>query len=175
MKKLFLPTYIASSARSITPSFYKAIGKKIVLFDLDNTLDPVDVAEPTSETIAFIKELKKEGIKVYVASNNTGKRVSRYCDKLGIEATSGLMKPFSFKLRKWIKKNGYDKEEIILVGDQIFTDVIAAKGAGIDVILTEPISKKDSVFTWLNRKMEKPIRKKIKNRGLCKQAERKEK
>ncbi len=169
--KAFLPTYLASNARLIKPSFYKKIGKKVILFDLDNTLDPVDILEPSSDTVSFIEALLEEGLKVYVASNNTGKRVARYAGKLGVEATSGLLKPFPFKLRKWLKKKGYKKEEVILVGDQIFTDVLAAKGAGIEVILTEPLSTRDSVFTFLNRKMEVPIRKKIKKKGLCPQAE----
>ncbi len=166
MFRRFLPSYLGKNALSIPASFYQRIGKKAILFDLDNTLDPVNVLEPSPQVMQLISSLKEKGLFVYVASNNTGKRVSRYCEKLGIESASGLFKPFSFKLKKWIKRKGYLPNEVILVGDQIFTDVLAAKGAKIDVILTEPISKKDSVFTFLNRKIEQPIRRKIEKRYL---------
>lgn len=168
MNKHFVPTYLSNNVFSINPHFFVAIGKKAVLLDLDNTLDPVDIKEPSERAIAYVEGLKKEGLKVYVASNNTGKRVSTYCEKLNIEAASGLLKPFSFRLKKWIKKTGYKKEEVILVGDQIFTDVLSAKGANIDILLTKPLSPRDSVFTLLNRKLEKPIRDKIKKKKLSK-------
>lgn len=164
---LFRPTYTAKSAFDIPPSFYLSLGKKAVLFDLDNTLDPVNVAYPSSKVYELVERLLEAGLKVYVASNNTGKRVKAYCQKLGVESASGLLKPFPWRLKKWIKRNGYAPSELILVGDQLFTDVLASRGAKIDVVLTEPISEIDSVFTFLNRKIEKPIRKKIKRKGLC--------
>ncbi len=168
MIKKLLPTYIANSSREIPPSFYKKINKKAILFDLDNTLDPVNIATPSKEAENLISSLKKEGFKIYIASNNTGKRVATYCKDFQIGAASGLMKPFSRRLKKWIKKTGFKKEEVILVGDQIFTDVIAAKGAGIDVILVKPLSKVDSIFTIINRRLEKPIRAKIEKKKLVK-------
>ncbi len=166
MLRHFLPTYVGKNVFSISASFYERIGKKAILFDLDNTLDPVNVKEPSTEVAQLVSSLKEKGFAVYVASNNTGRRVSQYCEKLGIESTSGLLKPLSYKLKRWIKSKGYLFDEVILVGDQIFTDVLAAKGAKIDVILTEPISKKDSIFTFFNRKIEGPIRRKIEKRHL---------
>ncbi len=167
MIQRLLPSYLAKNAYEIPASFYKDIGKKIVLFDLDNTLDPIDTLDPSNQTKDLISKLKQAGLSVYIASNNTSKRVFRYSKALDIEAISGLFKPFSIKLKKWLKKKGYNNREVILVGDQIFTDVIASRGAKIDVILTEPLSKKDSVFTLLNRKIEKLFRKKIRNKHLA--------
>jgi len=167
MIQRLLPSYLAKNAYEIPASFYKGIGKKIILFDLDNTLDPIDTLDPSSQTKSFILKLKQAGLTVYIASNNTSKRVFRYSKALDIEAISGLFKPFSIKLKKWLKKKGYSNKEVILIGDQLFTDVLAANGAKIDVILTEPISKKDSVFTFFNRKIEKAFRKKIRDKHLA--------
>ena len=84
-----------------------------------------------------------------------------YAESLGIKVFSGLMKPFSGPLKKLIQNEGFKKEEVVLIGDQVLTDVKAGNGAGIMTILTEPISKGDIIWTRFNRVFEKKKRKKI--------------
>lgn len=171
MIQRLIPTYLAKSAYDIPADFYQRIHKKVILFDLDNTLDSIDISHPSIHAKTLINSLKSAGLDVYIASNNTKKRVLRYCKPLEINGISCLLKPFSFKLKKWLKSKGYKLEEVIFIGDQIFTDVLAAKGAKIDVILTNPLSEKDSIFTFFNRKIEKNVRKKIEKNNLSKRWE----
>ena len=49
---------------------------------------------------------------------------------------------------------GVRKEEVIFVGDQLFTDVYGAKRAGIYHILTEPINPKEEIQIVLKRYLE---------------------
>ena len=51
-------------------------------------------------------------------------------------------------------------EEAILMGDQVFTDVWAARNAGIRAILVPPIKDKRDLFTRFKRLLEKPFLKK---------------
>ena len=71
------------------------------------------------------------------------------------------MKPFSGPLKKLIERQGFKKEEVVLIGDQVLTDVKAGNKAGIMTILTEPISEGDIIWTRFNRVFEKKKRKKI--------------
>ena len=160
-KPIWFPTYRANSIFEIPVSFYAEHGIKVVLSDLDNTLDDYRVKTPSPRTQELVKNLKEAGINFYIASNNTSKRVSLYGKELGIPVFSGLMKPFSGPLKKLIEKQGFKKEEVVLIGDQVLTDVKAGNKAGIMTILTEPISEGDIIWTRFNRVFEKKKRKKI--------------
>ncbi len=168
MNKRYVPFALAENIFSISPDFFVRIGVKYLLCDLDNTLDSYKTPDPSSRTIAYVKSLKERGIKFYIASNNTSKRVRRYAKELGVEALSGLLKPFSFKLKKLIKKEGFPISETLMVGDQIMTDVISGNGAGIRVILTKPVSEVDPPYTSFNRMFEKRKRREIVEKGLAK-------
>ena len=53
------------------------------------------------------------------------------------------------------------KEEVIMIGDQVFTDVLGANRFGIKSILVNPINKKEGPFTLIKRPFEKIILKKL--------------
>ena len=50
---------------------------------------------------------------------------------------------------------------IAVVGDQIFTDVLGANRLKMYSILVEPICEKDFLITRMNRKFESIVKKKI--------------
>jgi uncharacterized protein len=166
IKKRYLPTYLAHSFYEIPASFYQKAGLKNLLLDLDNTLVPYEEKEPSPATKAWVASLQKEGLSLYIASNNTSKRVRHYAECLGLKALSGLLKPFSFRLRHILDQEGFRKEETVLIGDQLMTDVIAANGAGIRSILTDPLAKKEPLVTKWNRLFEKRKREAIVSKSL---------
>lgn len=53
---------------------------------------------------------------------------------------------------------GVDKSEILVVGDQIFTDILGANLAGAMSILVEPKDKKEPIFIKIKRVLEFPFR-----------------
>ncbi len=161
MNKKAIPFAIAKNAYSIPVSFYKENNIKNVLFDLDNTLACYKDKEPSKETFALIESLKKEGIFVAIASNNTNKRVLDFSKELNIPAYCALKKPFSGPLKKLLEKESLKIEETVLVGDQILTDVYAANGAGIRAILCYPLTKLDPIWTRINRILSKGKMKKL--------------
>ncbi len=168
MNRRFIPTYLAKSIFEITPEFYKKEKISVIFTDLDNTLGSYKDKEAGEEAKRWIKTMKEAGIEVYITSNNTSARVTRFAESLGIKNFSGLAKPFSAKLRKLIVDLNLKKENIVLVGDQIQTDVIAGNGALIRTILTDPIAKIDPIWTKFNRLFDKPRRKTIIKKKLAK-------
>ena len=159
MFKKFIPFAHAKSIYEIDVDFYKRNGVTTLFMDLDNTLDSFKAREPKEETINLVKMLKENGINPIIISNNKASRVSGYANLLGVEFLSSARKPFSKKIKKEIAKRGIDKNNVMLVGDQMMTDVLAANGAKIKVVLTEKIVKEDQWTTHINRIFDRPIRK----------------
>ena len=166
MKAKYLPTCLAASVYEIEPAFYRSQGLENILLDLDNTLASYKTLDAEQRTIDFVKKMLDEGFKVYITSNNTSKRVSRFALELGIPALSGLQKPFSKRLIALLKKEGLEPNKTVLIGDQIMTDVVCANGAGIKMILCDPLVPIDPPWTRFNRLFEKGKRKEIKARKL---------
>lgn len=155
---LFRPTYYSKSIYDVPFSFFKENNVKIIFCDLDNTLDAFFEKEPTERAYKLVEELKKIDVTLIITSNNHGERVHHYADKLGVECHYSSRKPLGYRLRRFIKKRKFNKSEILMVGDQILTDVIASKLTGVRVLLTEPVVNKDLVITKFNRFIDKIIR-----------------
>ena len=169
MRKSIVPSAYYRSSRDIPPEVLAKMGIKLVLFDLDNTLDPYAVSEPTEEAFAMCARFKAAGLRPFICSNNKEKRVGHYANLLGIEYACMMLKPFACKIKKLIKSLGYDNSEVILIGDQIQTDVKAGYRARIKTILVEPLDPTiEPPWTRFNRKFDKPKREKMREAGLLK-------
>ena len=73
------------------------------------------------------------------------------------------MKPLKRGFKKIEKETQIQAENIAVVGDQIFTDVLGGNRSGMFTILVEPIdNKKDYWYTAWKRPIENKIKNKIK-------------
>ena len=165
MKNKYVPFAVAESIYKIDIDFFKQQNVKVLLMDLDNTLDSYKLYHPTERAYELIKKIKEAGILPVIVSNNRGKRVRTYAKDLNLIYINSAAKPFGFRIRKFIEQYGWNKEEVMLVGDQMITDVAAAKRVGIRVILTDKIVKEDQWTTRFNRIFGRIIRKYHKKRG----------
>lgn len=161
MLKVYKPLIHASSIYNIDIEFFKKLGIKVVFMDLDNTLDGFKTPLPSDRAIKFIETLKVNNIKPIIISNNSGRRVKIYSEALGIEYLPNSGKPFGGRIRKYIQEKGFNKEEIVMIGDQTTTDVAAGNNAGLKTILTDPIVKEDQIRTKFNRIFDKFYRKQL--------------
>ena len=157
--KSFIPFAHSGSIYEIGVDFYKRNNVRTLFMDLDNTLDSYRAREPKDNTLEYVKKLKDAGITPVIISNNKASRVSGYANLLGVEFLSSAHKPFSKRLKAEIARRNLSNEDVMLVGDQMMTDVLAAKGAGIRVVLTEKLVKEDQWTTHINRLIDRPIRK----------------
>lgn len=163
---LFVPKYYARSIYDIPLEFYKKENIKIIFCDLDNTLDAFYENEPTAKALELVEKFKKNNIEFIITSNNHGDRVHRYAEKLNVECHYSSKKPLSYKLNKFIKKKGFNKSDILMIGDQELTDVICSKLLKVRCLLTEPLVKNDLPVTKINRFIDKRIRKIIRKKLL---------
>ena len=98
-------------------------------------------------------------------SNNNAERVVLFNKNLGFPAYHKAGKPFKVNVIKALADMGVTPDDAILMGDQIFTDVWAARNAGIRAILVPPIKDKKDLLTQTKRLLERPIIKKYKKRN----------
>ena len=166
MRARCIPFALSETIFEIPAEFYQSLGVKVVLVDLDNTLDPYSVSDPTERTIAWRNRIIDAGLRIVILSNNSGKRVRRYAKTLEVENRCFMRKPFSGPLKRFLVEEGLNPAEAIMVGDQIQTDVKAANGAGVKAILTEPLDPAEPIWTKFNRIFDRPKRKKIKSKRL---------
>ena len=128
---LFTPNYYSKSIYTVPIDFYIKNNFKVIFCDLDNTLEAFYNEEPSDRAKELLDQLRRHNIKLFVISNNRESRVKKYAEMLGVEYHHSSKKPFGFKLRKYIKRNNLNRNEIIMVGDQILTDVIASKNVKV--------------------------------------------
>jgi HAD superfamily phosphatase (TIGR01668 family) len=153
MLRNLVPSEVVSSVKSLDyRAKYKA-GFRHLMFDLDNTLTTYAFARPDNALVAFINELKAIGFQVSIVSNSGAKRVDPFLQALGVGGRSSCKKPTIGVIKSLVST---DLESIILIGDQLLTDIWAANNLGIRSVLVHPIDEStDKFFTRMNRKLER--------------------
>ncbi|MFD1171492.1 YqeG family HAD IIIA-type phosphatase [Oceanobacillus picturae] len=157
MLKKFLPNEHVKSVYDINPEVLKSKGIKGIITDLDNTLVAWDVKDATPEVIEWFKQMKENDIKVTIISNNKQERVKVFSEPLETPFVFSARKPLSKAFKSVAKQMGMKKEEIVVIGDQLLTDVLGGNFAGFYTILVVPIVQTDGKITKINRKIERRI------------------
>jgi uncharacterized protein len=164
--KRFLPNEHVKRIFDIKPQDLKERGIKGVITDLDNTLVAWDVKNASPEVIDWFKQMKDSGIKVTIMSNNKEDRVKMFSEPLGTPFVFSARKPLRRAFLTAAKQMELNKEEIVVIGDQLLTDVLGGNSAGLYTILVVPIVQTDEKITQFNRRIERKIMNYFRRKGL---------
>ena len=162
--KSLVPDYYFAVFSDASAEFLSELGVKGIVLDIDNTLEPYENPSPGEHVLRWFDELRAAGIKAAFVSNNGRERVELFNKELGLPSYYKAGKPFKKKVLMALSDMGVSRDEAILMGDQVFTDVWAARNAGIRAILLPPINDKRDILTKAKRLLEKPIIRKYKKR-----------
>ncbi len=154
MLKGFKPTWMVESIYSITPEQLKKHKIKAVLTDLDNTLIAWDNPKASDEAVQWIDMMNLANVPVVILSNNSGARVKEVADYLNVEYIPRSMKPSRRAFRLAQEKLQLPPDDLLMVGDQVITDVLGSNRAGVRSVLVKPILKSDAWNTRFNRFIE---------------------
>ncbi|PLS15158.1 YqeG family HAD IIIA-type phosphatase [Bacillus sp. M6-12] len=157
MLKKFLPSQHVKSIFDITPESLKKQGIKGIITDLDNTLVEWDRPSATPQLIKWFDEMREHGILVTIVSNNIERRVKSFADPLQIPFIFQARKPMGKAFRKALRDMGLKKSEVVVIGDQLLTDVLGGNLNGFHTILVVPVAQTDGFITKFNRKIERKI------------------
>lgn len=167
----YFPNKYIESILHINPEELRKNAIEGIILDLDNT-----IIDKSGEEIPGFEKWKnsiiENGIKIILVTNNfLKKRIEKITKKYDLEYVSFARKPNIKGLIKAQKLMGIDNPiNVVVIGDQVFTDVRGGNKAGMKTILVKPLSeKKDYMVTKILRNNEKKILKKyeeyIKEKG----------
>jgi HAD superfamily phosphatase (TIGR01668 family) len=165
LKKL-LPDLHVNSIYDIDLEALKGRGVKGIITDLDNTLIEWDRPEATPELAEWLNKVAEQGFKIMVVSNNNETRVASFADPLGIPFIHAARKPFHKAFRSAQQLMNLAPHEVVVVGDQIFTDVLGGNRLQLYTILVVPVAQSDGFFTRINRRLEKIALHFMRKRGM---------
>lgn len=165
LKKL-LPDLHVDTIYDIDLQALKDRNIKGIITDLDNTLIAWDRPEATPELAAWLKKVEAEGFQLTVVSNNNQRRVHAFCEPLGIPFIYRAQKPFHVSFKKAKRMMNLRPEEVVVIGDQILTDILGGNRLGLYTILVIPVAQTDGFFTRINRNIEKGLLSIMRKKGM---------
>lgn len=120
------PKLYCKNVTEISIDYLKENNIKAILLDVDNTLLDFDlkIVEGLKE---WYEKIKENNIKCMILSNsNKTEKVEKVANFLEIDYIKFATKPLKRGFKMAQKKLNINSENIAVVGDQIFTDVIGA-------------------------------------------------
>ena len=156
------PKSYFSKVENISIEFLNKNKIKALILDVDNTL--IDKQKILSEEIVkWAKELKAQGVKLYILSNSNNKeKLKNISEKLDIPYHRFAMKPLKRGFKKVQRELNEKPENIAIVGDQIFTDIIGGNRCKMYTILVDPIKENEFWYTAWKRPIENKIKEQLK-------------
>lgn len=134
-----VPDVMKNNIYELGPRFFSNRGIKLIILDIDNTIAPYSVPEPTERMKAWVEGLKDAGFKLAVLSNNRGTRPQTYAEAFGLPYIGKAWKPFNKIARGLIEEMGCSPKETAFIGDQIYADALCAKSLGALAVVVKPI------------------------------------
>jgi len=161
-----VPKYSFRSLTDVSPEFLDRLGIKFLMLDLDNTIAGYSENILSDAVSLWAAEIKSNGIVLYIVSNSIRKkRVRAFAESLGIGVIMGARKPSPRGLLRAMAAAGHKANDSALVGDQVFTDTLAANRAGVVSIIVEP-RRMTNPFLALRYAIETPFRAACRKRGM---------
>lgn len=114
------------------------LGYRALLFDLDNTL--VHHGDPANpEIVDFFAKLRAIGLKTIIISDNDCERTETFAKCVGCQCICEAGKPDVKPFLSALEILGVKNSESIVIGDQIFKDILGANRSGILSVMVKYI------------------------------------
>ena len=152
----FLPDSIFQTITQIRPAFLREHGVRLLLMDFDNTMLPYTTDRPEQPLLDWIAGMQDAGITLCIVSNSHKQRVPHFSQQYHVPCVTHAAKPGTRGIREAMARYGAAPQQTALVGDQIYTDVLGAKRAGITAIAVRSIHN-HTVWLKLRHLLELPF------------------
>ncbi|MDB5069069.1 MAG: hypothetical protein JWM87_180 [Candidatus Eremiobacteraeota bacterium] len=155
MLGFFRPQLYSTAINRIDPRELRLRGIRGAIVDLDNTLVGFRTLAPLEEDALWVARAKQADVRVLVLTNNGTPWAAQVAKDLGVPCIPRARKPLPHGFRRALNVLELESHEAVVIGDQLFTDVLGAKLAGLEVILVDPLVRHDPWNTrplrWLEQ------------------------
>lgn len=134
------PDYNLKRIYDIDLDELKSQGIKAMLFDLDSTLMASKSGIYSGEIMQWLDKVRKDFFIAVVSNNKNKAYIERVTTISDFPLLFNAQKPRTSKLEAFIKSQGLNVNECVLVGDRPLTDILCGKKAGCKTILVDSIT-----------------------------------
>ena len=130
-------------------------GVRLVLVDRDNTCVPRDSHVAPPAVVEWFARAREAGLALCLVSNNVhSTQLAATAAELGCDVMTHAFKPSPHALFLALWRYRVARWQCVMIGDQIFTDVIAGNLARIPTILVHPQCDEDLWYAVPFRRLE---------------------
>ena len=133
-------------------------GFRFVLLDIDNTILSRATHDVPRDVGLWLAQARDAGVQFCLVSNNWHENVHQLANRLSMPIVAKAMKPIPAALFVAMHKLGAKRAETVMVGDQIFTDVLGANRSGVTPLLVKPIRLAGNPGRYIRYAVETPFR-----------------
>lgn len=153
MNKNLKPTYMFDAVQDISVEFLQKENITAILLDIDNTI-VTRSCNMTKKVDKWLRSVTKAGIQICILSNTWNfNKVKKLMLDYDINGLPRAEKPRAKGFKMAYAVLGVPKENMVMIGDQIFTDTLGANLFGIRSIYVKPITK----FEWVGTAIKRPF------------------
>jgi uncharacterized protein len=132
--------WLNKTTTHLTPELLAAAGLKGLVLDVDETLVPRTIKQLSDEIVPWFQSIQAVTPQVWLVSNNLSiPRIERIAKALNVPYIARAGKPSRTQLRRAIESMNLPPEQVGMVGDRLFTDVLVGNRLGMYTILVEPM------------------------------------
>lgn len=124
---------------ALTPETLVQNGLQGLILDVDETLVPTTTRDISDELQTWITTIREVATLWLVSNNHSHTRIGGIADALDIPYLTAAAKPSRRKLRYALDQMQLPPETVAMVGDRLFTDVLAGNRMGLFTVLVQPM------------------------------------
>ena len=154
--KTYVPDVFQKSIFNIDYDKLKEAGVKLISFDIDDTIVPIEKGRPSKAAVTLFEKLKLMGFELYLVSNANYDRVKLFSRQLGVKGVPRAEKPYTKSLKK-IQKLHFERhgthikpEEMAHIGNSMIKDIATGNTFGVTTCLVRDAGKLPHIGRVLN-------------------------
>lgn len=156
MLEIFRPAEYLNTIYEIDFEGLRKRGFAALILDLDETLLPRELLHITPVLFSFVEGIKELGFKICLISNSLyPERVEYVARTLKLPYITLAAKPLPFAFNRAVQLLKIPASQCVVVGDQLFMDILGGNLAGMRTILVKPMSRETFWLRSLMRRAER--------------------
>lgn len=156
---------LESTIEQLHPSLLEKYHLRGMVLDVDDTLLPTWDEDLPPKILAWLLEIKHQ-MPIWLVSNNLNhRRIERIAQQVELPFLMGAGKPSRRKIRQAVQAMNLPYDQVAMVGDRLFTDILVGNRLGMFTILVQPVLVKRldgkswvrNLEFWLARQLGTPL------------------